>query len=358
MIKIAFILPSLYNRGPVVFTKNLTDALLETGVFCKIYYFKPGGDVFFEAKSHQIHIFQNDFLREFDIVHTTGAMPDLYGLFVSRLYPNIIWVSSAHNFFKEDLGRLYGKIKFLLYSSIWYIPLRCVKNFIVSSQQMLDYYHANCGDKNYRIIPYGITPSESQPCDNVDVCLLESLSSKYKIIGSVGLLIQRKGYHQLIEYLERDHNSAVVLIGDGKDRQSLELLASERGVKDRFFILGFKNYSRRYYKFFDVFAMTSSSEGFGLAMLEAMEAKLPIVCSNLAIYHDYFTNSEVCFFEYGNIDSLSNAINLSVAKCDYYSMTSYSLFKNKFSIRAMAESHKCFYNELISKMDVDRSNNG
>lgn len=38
---------------------------------------------------------------------------------------------------------------------------------------------------------------------------------------------------------------------------------------DRFILLGFKDNSIDYYKYFDIYAMTSYSEGFGLAMLES-----------------------------------------------------------------------------------------
>ena len=96
--------------------------------------------------------------------------------------------------------------------------------------------------------------------------------------------------------------------------------------------------------------MCSNSEGFGLAMLEAMSLGLPVVCSQLDIYQGYFAFDDVAFFEFGNQETFNQAADKAILNKNYYSNRSLEVFSEKFSLESMAKSHVDFYNELISKL--------
>ncbi|EFI2357549.1 glycosyltransferase family 4 protein, partial [Escherichia coli] len=55
------------------------------------------------------------------------------------------------------------------------------------------------------------------------------------------------------------------------------------------------------------------SEGFGLALLEAVAAKKTVVCSNIPIFKEIFTERQVSFFELDNTNSLIQAIQNSIS---------------------------------------------
>ena len=59
------------------------------------------------------------------------------------------------------------------------------------------------------------------------------------------------------------------------------------------------------------FAMVSASkaEGFGLSLIEAMKSGLPVVCSDLAIFHEV-TNDEALFFDTHSIDDFQHKIRM------------------------------------------------
>lgn len=44
--------------------------------------------------------------------------------------------------------------------------------------------------------------------------------------------------------------------------------------------LGHVRHGRRYFKAFDLFALTSDHEPFGMVLLEAIAAKVPVVCTD------------------------------------------------------------------------------
>lgn len=348
-MKIAYILPSLENRGPIVFTKYLIDALKKNGVDCEIFYFNGCAEnlkLKIETPCRQISFFRRYDFSDFDVVHTTMAKPDLYGrLRIDREK----WVSSMHNYIRQDLKMLYRNkpLRYFFVKNLWTFALFGCKNIIVSSDAMLDYYKKIFKKADYALIPYGIEKKEYSSIDEKDSTVIKSFKNrKLFVLCSVGLFIYRKGFHQLIELLKNNKDVALVLIGDGDERQRLENMAKEANIEDRIFMPGFRNNSYNYYRFSDAYAHVSYSEGFGLAMLEALSHGLPLICSNLDIYNNYLSDSDVAFFKVDDSKSLQNALDKVRKNTGYYSIKSYKLFEKNFSSQAMASRHKKLYIEI------------
>ena len=347
-MKIAFILPSLANKGPIVFTKYLIEGLKGKVDYIEVFYFKDIVELDLGVPTKQINFFEKIDFDSFDIVHTTMIKADLYSWWNKKNISKKA-VVSMHNYLVEDLNFLYKPFKAKVFTFLWKMSLNSINNIIVSSEDQLNYYKKLLGNqKEFTLIPYGINKKEFKEIDLKERQLLEDLKSQYKVIGSCGLLIERKGFKQLIEFLINNSNFAVVLIGDGEDRKNLESLIEKHSLKDRFILLGFKDNSIDYYKYFDIYAMTSYSEGFGLAMLEAMSQSLPVVCSNLPLYKGYFDDTNVSLFEPNKIESLSNAIYKVNENTDYYKNASYKLFEEKFSLDVMGDRHIELYKKVIS----------
>jgi glycosyltransferase involved in cell wall biosynthesis len=345
-MKAAFILPSLANRGPIIFTKYLIDELKKHDIIIDIFYFKNIIDIDFGIKSKRLNFLRSFNHSKYDIIHTTGARPDIYAMLH---IPKSKWIISMHNFFAEDIKMLYPKTKALFIVALWKIALKNAKNIILSSDAMKIYYENMLGKrKNYIIIPYGIIEKPYTPIAEKDRCIFEALRSKgYIILGSVGMLIPRKGFHQILEFLRSSKNYACIIIGEGDQRKNLENIIKEYGLGERIFLLGFREDSYNYYKYIDIYLHVSYSEGFGLAMIEAMSKKLPIVCTDLPIYNEYFSEKDVSLFKVDDIQQLEDAIIRIVKDKDRYINSSYNLFCTKFSVQAMAENHMTFYRSVI-----------
>lgn len=72
------------------------------------------------------------------------------------------------------------------------------------------------------------------------------------------------------------------LVGDGPDRKQLEALAFSLGLDPHLVFLGLRSDIPELLGHADIFAFsTTSSEGFGIALIEAMAASLPIVASDV-----------------------------------------------------------------------------
>lgn len=105
------------------------------------------------------------------------------------------------------------------------------------------------------------------------------------VVGNVGRLHPDKdqatlirGFAQALPTLPA--GSLLAIMGSGRLETSLKALASELGVSGSVRFLGQVAGGRRYFKAFNLFALTSDHEPFGMVLLEAMVAGVPIVCSD------------------------------------------------------------------------------
>lgn len=349
-MKIAFILPSLAKKGPIVYTQYLIQGLQGKVDYIKVFYFNDIVELDMGVDCEKISFYNmGEHLKDFDVIHTHCAKPDLYAMLNPQIRADK-WITTFHDMFKRQLALTHPLPKATVLSFIYSFAVKRVKNAVVFNSAMLDYYKRMAGDKNYYIIPTGVpqaVPQENIPHDELQ--LLDDLKNKYTVIGSSGLLIKRKGYAQLIDFLTLNENYACVIVGDGEERGNLEQYAREKGVESRFKLLGFKTNAVDYYTYFDIFALTSYAEGLPLSLLEAMSLSLPIVCSKLDNYNDYFTDDDVCFFELDQIDSLSKAVYNASEHKEHFSLRSQRLYAEKFSLEHMVDHYLRIYTELARK---------
>ena len=105
-----------------------------------------------------------------------------------------------------------------------------------------------------------------------------------RLIGTVGRLNVVKDQANLIQALARLQDQgdvALVLVGDGPLRSELERCAREADVATRVRFLGDRDDVHRLLPGLDLFALTSRSEGYSIALLEAAASALPIVATDV-----------------------------------------------------------------------------
>lgn len=111
-------------------------------------------------------------------------------------------------------------------------------------------------------------------------------------IASVGRLDAMKGHDVLIRAIAQLESVRVVIFGEGGQRAALEKLADELGVSDRIQLPGWVDNPRAHLPQFDIFAMPSRSEGFPLAVVEAMLAARPVVATRVGSVAEAVTDGE------------------------------------------------------------------
>lgn len=77
-MKIAFLLPSLANKAPIIVANELVRLLLEKGHSCDVYYFDDICELPFACSTYRVNFFSKIDFASYDIIHSHGLRPDLY----------------------------------------------------------------------------------------------------------------------------------------------------------------------------------------------------------------------------------------------------------------------------------------
>jgi glycosyltransferase involved in cell wall biosynthesis len=103
------------------------------------------------------------------------------------------------------------------------------------------------------------------------------------IVGNVAALVPHKGQRHLIEaaaiVVTKVPDARFVIAGDGELRPVLERQIKERRLEKHVFLVGFRPDILSVHKAFDVFVMSSVTEGLGTSLLDAMACAKPVVAT-------------------------------------------------------------------------------
>jgi L-malate glycosyltransferase len=103
------------------------------------------------------------------------------------------------------------------------------------------------------------------------------------VVGNVAALVPHKGQRYLIEaahqVVQQLPDARFVILGEGDLREHLERLVHERLLQKHVLLPGFRIDVLGCIKGFDLFAMSSVTEGLGTSLLDAMACARPIVAT-------------------------------------------------------------------------------
>lgn len=101
---------------------------------------------------------------------------------------------------------------------------------------------------------------------------------------SVGRLEKVKGFElaiQVAEYLHRKEAAFVLdIFGEGEQKSTLQSLINEKRLQDIVALSGFNAHMKNDYYKYAIYLHTAIKEPFGLTLVEAMAAGLPVVCTD------------------------------------------------------------------------------
>ncbi len=151
-------------------------------------------------------------------------------------------------------------------------------------------------DKRVEIIPVGFVLPVEKSSTRKELGLVDGEI----IVISVGRLVKRKGFDIAIRAIASlsKKNVRYVIIGDGPEEESLVTLAKELGIADKVNFKGFLTEEKKYQylKNSDIYLLTSIHEGFGICLMEAMYAGLPIVATDSGGQTDFMTEGTNALF--------------------------------------------------------------
>jgi len=132
-----------------------------------------------------------------------------------------------------------------------------------------------------RVVHEGVSVTKIDRVDNVDAHAAFFLPHNAPIIGNVAALVPHKGQKHLVaaaaRVIREVPDARFVILGDGELRDTLERQIKELGLERHVILAGFRPDVIGLIKSFDIFVMSSLTEGLGTSILDAMACAKPVI---------------------------------------------------------------------------------
>ncbi len=154
--------------------------------------------------------------------------------------------------------------------------------------------------------------------------------------------------------------SKLLMVGDGPERRKAEELARELDITDCIRFLGKQDAIEEILSIADLFIMPSGSESFGLAALEAMACKVPVVSSNTGGLPELNKEGFSGFLsDVGDIDDMAkNAIYILKDDQILNEFKENALMRAKdFELSKIVPIYEDFYAQVIDKVKKGNNSN-
>jgi glycosyltransferase involved in cell wall biosynthesis len=220
-----------------------------------------------------------------DVVHTHGYRADLVCGRAAR-GAGVPWVTTVHGFSGGDWkNRLYEWLQVRAYrrADAVLAVSRPIRAHLVESGVPIDRVH---------LLPNAWTPKPIIPREEARRRL--GLAGSDWVVGWVGRLSREKGADVFLEALALLPQSGwtASIIGAGDERPALETRVRALGISDRLRWHGLLPNAAALYRAFDVWVLSSRTEGTPIALFEAMAARVPVVATTVGGVPDVVSSAE------------------------------------------------------------------
>jgi len=307
--------PAYQYGGPIFSVHNLSKGMVERGVEVtvwttnlglkhrkdillgeevlidgvRVYYFPIIGS-FHYSLSPALMKYMKDRIRDFDVVHIQGVYQfhSFVGGYYARKY-EIPYVLTPRGMLIPELIKMKGRLKKKIYISL--VERKNVEK--------ADLVHCTTEIERNELLNLGLNPKKTVVIPNsaeLEECnefsMRESFRKKYDLFGKTIILFfsrlnWKKGIDLLIpafaKVVSRHPDAHLVFVGPDLEgyRRKIEVWIKENGIEEHVTFTGLLTGSEKLValKESDIFVLPSYSENFGIAVVEAMLSKLPVIIS-------------------------------------------------------------------------------
>ena len=226
--------------------------------------------------------------RRPDVLHTHTAKAGATGRIAARLAGRARPGVTVHTFHGHVLRGYFDAHRERVFIRVERSLARHTDALIAVSEEVRDDLAVLgvAAHEQIEVIPYGFDLSRLHRADPASRAALRTeldLDPGCFVVGFAGRLTPIKRPLDLIRTLaslrELGVDAALVVLGDGPDRITVETLAHELGVANQCRFLGFRRDVARWFGSLDAFLLTSENEGTPVVAIEALAAACPVVAT-------------------------------------------------------------------------------
>lgn len=177
------------------------------------------------------------------------------------------------------------------------------------------------------------------------------------VFGSTGRIVDAKAYEHFVAaaatVLRRGVDAFFLLAGDGPLRTRIEDEIRQRGIGERFRLVGFQADVPKFLRSLDAFVLSSRTEGVPLSLIEAMAMRVPCIATNVGGVPEVFSSSGGVLIPPENPELLAEAMLSVVSGCIGESpLEQSSLRAAEFEMDKCAERFAGVYDALLAARDA------
>tara|TARA_B100000900_G_scaffold411171_1_gene430345 strand:- start:959 stop:2089 length:1131 start_codon:yes stop_codon:yes gene_type:complete len=157
---------------------------------------------------------------------------------------------------------------------------------------------------------------------------------------------------KIFEKISQKINSKLIMVGDGPDKKKAKDFLRKNNLKNKVIFLGKTNEIDEILCSSDLFLLPSEKESFGLAALEAMALKVPVISSNVGGLKELNINGNSGYTSHvGDIDSMSNNAIEILSNEKLKNTFKNQAFENakKYDIKKVIPLYEEIYSEALTK---------
>jgi glycosyltransferase involved in cell wall biosynthesis len=299
--KVCFILPTLLPlAGLEVLTIGLMEEFLKNNVDVDLVIVHGDDDYegYFDTRIRVFKLKKNRLFKSilaiktyinthkpYSIYVAMWPLTSLTGIALALSSHKCDLIFSDHNPLSEQYGNFNFIKNFLMKIFINLTYRLCNYHVSVSADVRADLLKTNWLKGNHFVVINNLVkfPENKQlPID--DLKYLNTLKDfKGHKILSVGRMKEQKNHRLLIDAFElvlKKHDAILIIVGSGPKFDETKDYVRKKNMLDKVIMPGHSLQVSEYYKYSDIFALSSLYEGFGNVLIEAMHFGLPIVSTN------------------------------------------------------------------------------
>jgi N-acetyl-alpha-D-glucosaminyl L-malate synthase BshA len=144
----------------------------------------------------------------------------------------------------------------------------------------------------------------------------------------------------------------LLLVGDGPERQNIEMLCRELKICDGLNFLGKQDSVEEILSICDLFLLPSETESFGLAALEAMACEVPVVSSNAGGIPELNVDGVTGFLcNVGDVDTMAEKSVYILQNDERLKQFKHNAKQRalEFDINKIVPEYESYYNQIITQ---------
>lgn len=290
-----------------------------------------------------------------DIVHSHLFWSEL--LAKQCLRDHITYVTHCHDNMREfdnfKLDSVFSKMKLTaLYEKRWILKRmkKCKNHFLTISKDTTDYFNNVLPRemRNIYCLPNAINVKIYSKPENY-----KKKNKTLKLIN-IGRFAKYKNQQFLIDVAKELDNRNIkfkmYLAGEGTELNNVQLKAKKLNTKSVIFLGNIDNVPSYLWES-DIYLHSATYEPFGLVLIEAMAAGLPVLTTNGKGNVDVMENDKNGYILPETVHEFCNKINeLSKNKALYSRLSKYSIeYSKKFDIVNYTDRLVHFYNQILNE---------